>query len=355
MEKKLRFGIYCEIQNGIGFDFAKTIWDVFHLIEHADQCGYEVFNVIDHHFFQEFSISANSLALFCAAAQKTKRIRFRTLCHTLPLRNAVVIAGEIAAADIISGGRLDVGVGRGHAWEFPPAGIPLKESQGRYNESLDILELAWTRERFSYSGQYYKLNDVSVVPKPVQKPYPPIYMVGTSGASFEIGARKGWALAFGGPAPVSAFKPGIDRYLEACAKYGTKPTVACIRAVYMAEDERRARAECELAIKNFFANNTVPIYSVNPGMKQQMIDAGYAFYASGMLEDLAKLSYEEIVEGGYALIGTPSRVLEQCAELRDQLGVDEISILSHYGNIERWKAIKTQELFAEHVIPKLRA
>src|SRR5712672_290486 len=177
------------MQNGLCVDYAKNVWDVLSLIENADRLGYDVFSVIDHHFFQEFSISANPLALFSAAAQRTRNIRFRTLCHTLPLRNPVVYAGEMAFADILTRGRLDLGVGRGHAWEYPPA-----------------------------------------------------YMVGTSGAVFEVGARKAWALAFGGPAPVAAFKPGVDRYREACAKYGTRPTVSCVRAVYITEDERHARA-----------------------------------------------------------------------------------------------------------------
>jgi alkanesulfonate monooxygenase SsuD/methylene tetrahydromethanopterin reductase-like flavin-dependent oxidoreductase (luciferase family) len=354
MANPLRFGIYTEIQNGLGCDESKVTWDVMRLIEHADSAGYDVFNLIEHHFFQRFSISANPLALFTAAAQRTNKIRFRTLCHTLPLTNPVVKAAEIAVADILTNGRLDVGVGRGHAWEYPPAGIPMRETQGRYDEALDILELAWTTEKFTYTGKYYQLKDVAVVPKPIQKPHPPVYMVGTSGASFERGAKKGWALGFGGPAPVSAFKPGVDRYRDACAKYGTKPVVACVRAVYLAESEKQARVECEGALKKFFAYNNSPVTTVNPSHKQEMLDAGYGFYASEMLEKLDKLSYDEIVDGGYAFIGTPAKVLEQCADLKENFGVDEISILSHYGNIELWKSTKTQELFAEGVMAHLR-
>ncbi|MBF6570192.1 MAG: LLM class flavin-dependent oxidoreductase [Candidatus Binataceae bacterium] len=356
MANELKFGVYCEIQNGYGVDYAKNIWDVFRLIEHADQLGYDVFSVIEHHFFQEFSISANPMALFAAAAQKTRNIRFRTLCHTLPLRNPVVHAGELAFADIMTDGRLDVGVGRGHAWEYVPAGIPMEETQGRYEESLEILELAWTKERFSYHGKYYQLEDVSVVPKPLQKPYPPVFMVGTSGAAFEIGARKGWALAFGGPAPVAAFKPGVDRYREACAKYGTKAKVACVRAVYITEDERQARAECETAIKKFFSYNATALPSIRTGaaMKQRLLDSNYAFYASEIMETLSKLTYEQILAEDYAFVGTPAQVLDQCIALQKTIPVDEILIIPHYGDIEAWKAERTQALFASEVMPKLR-
>ena len=71
-------------------------WEIMRQIEHADQCGFDVYSVIDHHFFQKFSISANPLAMFAAAAQRTNRIRFRTALHTLPLENPMRLAGMIA-------------------------------------------------------------------------------------------------------------------------------------------------------------------------------------------------------------------------------------------------------------------
>ncbi len=356
MTGKLRFGVYDELHNGVGIDAAKTTWEAFRLIENADLLGYDIFSVIEHHFFQEFSISANALAFFSAAAQKTNRIRFRTLCHTLPLRNPAVFAGEAAVADILTNGRLDIGVGRGHAWEYPAAGIPMEETQGRYEESLDIIELAWTRERFSYHGKYYKLNDVAVVPKPIQKPYPPVYMVGTSGAAFERGARKGWALAFGGPVPVSFFKAGVDRYREACAKHGVKPTVACVRAVYIGEDESHLREECEPALKRFYrySASALPTLRRDPAMKQRLIDSNYAFYASDVMDRLPGLSYEQIVNEEYVYAGSAQKVLDQCGALLKEVEIDELLIISHFANLEPWKAERSQEIFAQDVIPALR-
>src|SRR5579885_228895 len=328
MAGRLRFGVYDELHNGYGVDDAKTVWGAFHLAELADQLGYDTFAVIEHHFFQEFSVSANALAFFSALAQKTNRIRFRTLCHNLPMRNPAVFAGEVAVADILTGGRLEVGVGRGHAWEYPAAGIPMEETQGRYEESLEIIELAWTRERFSYDGRYYRLNDVAVVPKPVQKPHPPVYMVGTSGAAFERGARKGWALAFGGPVPVAFFKPGIDRYREACAKHGVKPTVAAVRTVYLGEDEQRIRAELEPALKPLYANRAtaIPTLRRDPAMKQRLIDSNHAFYASDVMDALPKLRYEQIVNEQYIYAGSAQQVLDQCGALLDEVAIDELLI-----------------------------
>jgi alkanesulfonate monooxygenase SsuD/methylene tetrahydromethanopterin reductase-like flavin-dependent oxidoreductase (luciferase family) len=156
---------------------------------------------------------------------------------------------------------------------------------------------------------------------------------------------------------VAAFKPGVDRYREACAKYSTTPTVACVRAVYITEDEQQARAECEGALKRFFAYNSTAMPSLrrDPDMKNRLLESNYAFYAGEIMELLPRLSYEEIVTQEYAFVGTAERVLEQCIALKQAIDVDEILIIPHYGDIEIWRALRTQELFAREVIPKLRA
>jgi len=89
-------------------------------------------------------------------------------------------------------------------------------------------------------------------------------------------------------------------------------------------------------------------------MKKRLIDSNYAFYAREMMELRPSLSYQEIVIQDYAFVGTAERVLEQCLALKRAVDVDEIMIISHYGDIEVWKALRTQELFARDVIPKLR-
>src|ERR1700676_1549844 len=101
----MRFGIYSEIQTPPGKSHYEMIWEIMRQIEHADQSGFDVYSVIDHHFFQKFSISANPLAMFAAAAQRTERIRFRTALHTLPLENPMRLAGMFAKTDFFTKGR----------------------------------------------------------------------------------------------------------------------------------------------------------------------------------------------------------------------------------------------------------
>src|SRR5216683_3174167 len=276
----MRFGIYCEIQTPPGKSHYDMIWEIMRQIEHADECGFDVYSTIDHHFFQKFSISANPLAMFAAAAQRTSRIRFRTALHTLPLENPMRLAGMIAETDILTNGRLECGLGRGHAWLFGPSDLPLEESRPRYNEAIDILELAFTKEKFSYEGQYYKVRDVSVVPRPVQKPHPKFYTGGTSDITYQTAGEKGWGIFVPPLLPWKVLEPPLNIYKKACAEQGHQP------------------------------------------------DIGF--------------------------IGTPEKVIRQVEKLRAKGGIGELAIVSNFGGIEHWKSIKTQHLFAKHVIPSFR-
>lgn len=190
----MRFGIYTEIQTPPGKSHQEMIWEIFQQIEHADKVGFDVFSIIDHHFFHKFSISTNPLAMFSAAAQRTRRIRFRTALHTLPLENPLRLAGQIAEVDILTNGPLECGLGRGHAWLYEPTNVALEESRPRYDEAIEILARAWTQDRFSFEGKYYKIKDVSVVPKPVQKPHPRLFTGGTSDITYQMAGERGWGV-----------------------------------------------------------------------------------------------------------------------------------------------------------------
>ena len=351
----MRFGIYCEMQTPPGKSHYDMTWEIMRQIEHADDVGFDVYSVIDHHFFQKFSISANPLAMFTAAAQRTKNIRFRTALHTLPLENPMRLAGMIGEADILTNGRLEVGLGRGHGWLFGPSSVPLEESRPRYNEAIDILELAFTKDRFSYDGQYYKVNDVTVVPTPIQKPYPKFYTGGTSDVTYQMAGQKGWGIFVPPLLPWKVLEAPLNIYKKACAEYGRDPDIVYIRPVYIDDDEKVIREEVERAILNFLAFNASPVESIQSEEKKAELRAkGYGFYASGALESLTKLTYEQIVEQEIGFIGTPEKVLHQVENLQKKGGIGELAIVSNFGGIDHWKSIKTQQMFAKHIIPAFR-
>jgi alkanesulfonate monooxygenase SsuD/methylene tetrahydromethanopterin reductase-like flavin-dependent oxidoreductase (luciferase family) len=351
----MRFGIYCEIQTPPGKSHYDMIWEIMRQIEHADDCGFDVYSVIDHHFFQKFSISANPLAMFAAAAQRTKRIRFRTALHTLPLENPMRLAGMIAETDILTNGRLECGLGRGHAWLFGPSALPLEESRPRYNEAIDILQLAFSQEKFSYDGKYYKVKDVSVVPRPLQRPHPKFYTGGTSDITYQMAGVRGWGIFVPPLLPWKALEASLNLYKQACAEHGHEPDIVYIRPVYIDEDEKKIRPEVEEALHNFLEFNASPIYSLHSDeMRAELLAKGYGFYASGALEGLTQLSYEEIVQQEIGFIGTPEKVVGQIRELQTKGGIGELAIVSNFGGLEHWKSIKTQHMFSKYVMPAFR-
>jgi alkanesulfonate monooxygenase SsuD/methylene tetrahydromethanopterin reductase-like flavin-dependent oxidoreductase (luciferase family) len=351
----MRFGIYAEMQNPPGKPYADLTWEIFHQIEHADWAGFDVYSIIDHHFFEKFSISANPLAMFAAAAQRTKRIRFRTALHTLPLENPARLAGMIAETDILTGGRLECGLGRGHAWLFGPTNVPLEESRPRYDEAIEILIRAWTQDKFSFEGTYYKLKDVSVVPKPVQKPHPRLFTGGTSDVTYQMAGERGWGIFVPPLLPWKVLEGPLAIYKKACAANGHQPDIVYIRPVYLDEDEKQIRREVEQALHNFLAFNASPVASLQSEEKKAELRAkGYGFYASGALESLTQLTYEQIVEQEIGFIGTPAKVIQQIKNLQAKGGIGELAIVSNFGGLEHWKSIKTQHLFATQVMPAFR-
>src|SRR5437588_11469073 len=270
--------------------------------------------------------------MFAAAAQRTQPIRFRTALHTLPLENPMRLAGMIAEADILTHGRLECGLGRGHAWLFGPSALPLEESRPRYSEAIDILQLAFTQEKFSYDGRYYKVKDVCVVPRPIQKPYPKFYTGGTSDITYEMAGVKGWGIFVPPLLPWSVLEGPLNIYKTACAEHGHQPDIVYIRPVYIDDDEKQIRKEVEQALKNFLAFNASPVESIQSEEKKaELKEKGYGFYASGALESLTKLSYNEIVEQEIGFIGTPAKIISQVRALQQKGGIAELAIVSNFG------------------------
>jgi len=163
----MQFSLYTEMQLHEGKTPQQLYGEVLEQIENADRLGYDCYASVEHFFFPKFSISSHPTALFAAAAQRTKNIRFRTMLHALPYHNPLVLASAIAVTDILTGGRYEWGVGRGHGWIPEKAGIPLDEhARPKYEEAVELLFTALENERFSHSGTYFEVGDSHIVPFP---------------------------------------------------------------------------------------------------------------------------------------------------------------------------------------------
>ena len=358
MSSDLKFGVYTEMNCMAGVTSQEAVWDVVKLIEQSDRLGYDVYMTIEHHFYETFGMSSNPLAVFSAAAQRTDNIRFRTLCHTLPLHNPLILAGEIATAEVLTNGRLDLGFGRGHSWLYPAAGLPYELSQPRYVEAMELVMKGLTEENFSHKGFEYDVENVNIWPKMVQKDIP-VYLTGTSGKSFDVAAKNGWGISVGGPAPYPVFKDAIAEYRAGCAEHGNTAEVSYIQPVLIHEDENKAHEIAKTACEYFYHNIAKPInYLDQEGDRDRLIASGYGFYASNAMNDMLMLTYEQIVEGGLVWVGTPDQIRRRSEDFLSQEDLDEFAIQvlprGEGGGLTFEQMQQTQELFATKVMPGLK-
>jgi probable F420-dependent oxidoreductase len=190
--------------------------------ERAEAYGYDSVWGGDHIVFHipRFEI----FTTLAAVAARTKRIQLGPAVLLLCLRNPVHVAQSVATLDHISGGRfvLGVGVGGEHPKEFMASGVPVNQRDPRTNEALDVLLRLWTGEPTSFAGKYYRFDEIAMLPPPLQKPHPPIWIGGRSEAALKRTAKYGqaWAPAFVTP---EKFQEGIIRLAGYCREYGRDP------------------------------------------------------------------------------------------------------------------------------------
>ena len=349
----MRFSIYSEMQYWgpppPGKSAQRMYAEVAEQIVHADRLGYSSYAIIEHMFFEKFSISPDPLSFFCQMAPRTKQIKFRTMLHVLPYHNPTMLASRIAEAEILLDGRYEFGVGRGHGWIPPKAGVPLGDVRELYDESFELFFKALENERFSHQGRFYEVHDSHIVPPPPSRRLR-IFVGGTSDSTYELAGRKGWAVAVPPLLPYQALERQLDIYREACAANGNEPDIVWIHACYMDEDRDLAKRDAELGMRRFLQGNADPLRELGP--KDQLEQAGYGFYTSGIMEQLAATPYDEMIAGDIVWVGTPEDVIERIEQTRELCtGLTEVAITVNPGGFEHWKAIKTQELFADLVMP----
>ena len=187
----MRFELSFDLRNPpwSGKPFDRFYADFLDLVEWADGQGFERIGLSEHHFVEDGYLPSPFVAA-AAVAARTKKVRICISLVLLPLKHPVQTAEDGALVDIISGGRFELMVGAGYRnEEYEGYGISIKTRPGRMEEGVEIIKKCWADETFSHEGRYWTLKNVNVVPKPVQKPRPPIIMGGASPASARRAAR----------------------------------------------------------------------------------------------------------------------------------------------------------------------
>src|SRR5712692_6971180 len=181
----MKFGVFFQTPEAPGQSHGERFAEMLDRIGLADSLGFDVAWLAELHFGGAFSLLSNLLMAVPVIAERTRRIRIGTAVTLLPLHHPLACAEQAATADVLSGGRLESGVGRGSIpSQFHGFRVPVAENRARFDEALEIIRLAWTQERFSYHGRFYEVDNLSVVPRPLQQPHPPIRVAVHTAESF---------------------------------------------------------------------------------------------------------------------------------------------------------------------------
>lgn len=332
----MKFGFYATGSSTASYE------DLLDQIQYAEESGFDSVWLRERHFHPDHQGRNFFSSPFVAAAYiagRTERIRIGLACRILPLDHPIHVAEDAATIDIISNGRLDLGIARvGENELYQLAfGIRTEETRGRFEEALEILLQAWTSPKFSYEGRYYKIPEVSVFPKPLQRPHPPIYLAGISSETLAFGAKRGFSLILAAAQTVSVVKRTQEAYYQLLEEAGYKREDVVLpvgRFIYVAESNEQAVEETREALTAFIHRG------------------------GSVIRDFLFLPQEEVTYdllfNEVCIFGDPDYCLQRIKELEKEIDLRHLICTFNYYTIDHERCRRSMERFVKYVMPHLK-
>ena len=337
----MEFGIFYQLPCAEDQSPAARYADTISQAQLADDLGFDTVWLAEVHFNPRFSVLPAPLLLGSAIAQTTKKLKIATAVNLMPLHHPVRLAEEFATLDVISQGRAILGTGRGAMLQqYAGYGVEVGEGRERFLEGLDLVVKAWTSEELNYEGKYYQVSGIRVVPKPYQKPHPPVYIASNSVDTFPMVGELGQNILV---APIvvtlDGAKSGLKEYRKNLVEHGHDPGTRKVNVnvlVHVTKDEGGSSTQgYETSLRNYL--------SILQGNRSRVI--------SGRTRDL---SYEH-VSTELSAIGSPERVIDKLEFIIELLGADEIMCWFAVGGLLPNDDVhSSMRLFAEEVIPHFK-
>jgi alkanesulfonate monooxygenase SsuD/methylene tetrahydromethanopterin reductase-like flavin-dependent oxidoreductase (luciferase family) len=353
----VRFGTYFFLQAPPGRTGAEILPEEVDQMVLAEDLGFDSVWLTEHHY-ADYGLSSAPSVLLATLAARTRRIQLGMAVYVIPFHHPLRLAEETASIDILSGGRLIVGLGRGNrAFEFFGHGIPQQENRARMEEGVEVLLQAWTRERVNYRGTYWQIDNVPIYPKPLQKPHPPLAFAITSPETIAWAAQHGYAMLSSGlGTPLAALANNRDLYVNGLRESGYSQTDidrllkrwVVTKHVYVAPTDAEALAEAREP-QMWYRDSFIRSMSAEglPGLHESVYKAAEATIAR-----LSAQTWENLVENAL-IIGSPDTVAAKIAQL-EQHSVGEVVCWMNFGGIPPVKVRRSMRLFAQEVIPHFR-
>ena len=314
------------------------------LIELCEEVGLDSVWLGETHFRPQRAVLASPLVVAGAVAARTSRINVGIAVQVLPLANPVRVAEETAMIDHMSEGRLVFGVGRSSFLEsYQGYNVPYGESRSRYFEALEIILRAWGEEPFSFEGEFYNFQNVNVVPKPFQKPHPPIRVAVESRDTFRMIGSSGYPIFIRHQMDISELQNLLSDYQEtrsAAGFEGPNDVIVQIPA-YVAETAEQAFEDPRASTMR---GRRLVLEAINEAADQEAYER---------LKALSEVPYERVVDR--TAFGTPEAVVERLQMYIDELGATGFSIdFNPGGQIPHDLIVNSIRLFADKVVPNFK-
>lgn len=338
----MKFGIF-QLLHSADKGPAKEVYDnALEQARLADELGFEGVWLAEHHF-SSYGYSPNPLTFAVKIADQTKQLRIGTAVVVLPLYHPLRLAEEIALADQLTDGRLEVGLGRGYQrYEFERLGLDLDDSRPMFDEALEIIKLALTQESFSYEGKYYQVPETTIFPRPLQQPHPPFWIAAQSPISIVDTVQRGYNCITGGSsAPSGRVLQSWEVFRDAVNDAGLSwPQEFTIQSqVHVAETDEIARAQTQNALWHLRSAGALRANT-------QKVVAGLAIEQEQPNEPDPNLMYDE-----WLIFGDAETAHRKLQRLLNTTGITYLNCVFAIGRLEHKEVMKSMERFARDVMP----
>jgi alkanesulfonate monooxygenase SsuD/methylene tetrahydromethanopterin reductase-like flavin-dependent oxidoreductase (luciferase family) len=346
----MRFGLFFLLQRDPAWSDEAVYESELAQMLAAEALGYDSVWIAEHHF-ADYGICPAPPVLAAAVAARTTTLRLGMGVSLLPLHHPVDLAEQLAVLDQVSGGRLDVGIGRGGTLlDYRTFGAERDDSRARMEEGITIMRGCWRGEPFSFAGRFHAVEDVHLRPHPRQRPHPPLFIAANSEESVRTAARLGLPTlsSFFVPAAELARRHALYRD-EALAGGLSAETVTDLqrrswgmRVVVAGRDRDEVLTACEAPFMGYQARLA--------GLRSAEQGGGLPDSFDRSLVRLRP--FTEYLDAGLALIGTVDNVVEGLSRYAEQTGYERILLLTALPGLDTDVALRSMELFAERVMPR---
>ncbi|HZP44200.1 MAG TPA: LLM class flavin-dependent oxidoreductase [Candidatus Binataceae bacterium] len=330
-------------------------WQALAQIELADRIGIDYVWEVEHHFLEEYSHSSAPEVFYGAVSQRTKNIRIAHGVRLLPFNfnNPIKVAEQAAVLDIMSNGRMELGTGRSTtAQELDGFSVDYDRTRQEVREALEIIVKAWTDEILEFDGKLMKIPPRRVVPKPIQKPHPPMWMACVAPDSYELAGDRGLgALSFS--LNFEQVQKSMEAHKKAFAKRSDQvPKVpndqfAGLIICHVAENKEEEAIGIEGA--RWFMHNVAKLFE--PLMvKNKLYSYEYLRHLMNMDLDPKDAPDAQLKQHHMVVVGNPDEVCRKL-EAFEKTGIDQVIMFKQAGRIPHQNIMKSLRLIGKHVLP----